>query len=224
MNSGGRRGFSLGTRSKSSNTPIGPAPRKNVGYRGEVRKVDLTFLRAGITTQQDVRTQLGWSDIGLNRSSVSWGRWRSSSALDLNRWGDQRILQEPHMHRYGCQPVRSAADAAVPAAGRGREGVGLRHGDPGPRTLPGPSAAKATSCCVLTPLGQAESPHCAYSSYGLPEPTSGVREGGTTGSRLPAQLTALASLKALNEQRTPIVHPSGPGATMRTDPVWKLCS
>jgi hypothetical protein len=76
--------------------PVIPATPKKVGYGGEVRSVDLAFLRSGSATRQEVQAQLGWSDVGLNRPSVFWGRWRSSSFLDLNRWGDQRILWRGH--------------------------------------------------------------------------------------------------------------------------------
>jgi hypothetical protein len=76
--------------------PVVPAPTKNIGFRGEVRKIDLTFVKAGITTREEVLSQVGWSDVGINRPSVFWGRWRSSSALDLNRWDDQRILWRGH--------------------------------------------------------------------------------------------------------------------------------
>ena len=59
--------------------PVIPATPKKVGYGGEVRSVDLAFLRSGSATRQEVQAQLGWSDVGLNRPSVFWGRWRSSS-------------------------------------------------------------------------------------------------------------------------------------------------
>jgi hypothetical protein len=76
--------------------PVIPAPKKTIGNHGEVRKVDLSFLAVGTTTRQEVQTRLGWSDVGLSQACVFWGRWRSSSALDLNRWGDQRILWRGH--------------------------------------------------------------------------------------------------------------------------------
>jgi len=73
--------------------PVIPAPTKTIDYRGEGHKVDLRFLQPGTTTREDVQRQLAWADTGLNRPSVFWGRWQSSSFLDLNRRvGEERIL------------------------------------------------------------------------------------------------------------------------------------
>jgi len=73
--------------------PVIPAPNKTIDYRGERRKLDLRFLQPGTTTREDVQRELAWADTGLNRPSVFWGRWQSSSFLDLNRSvGEQRIL------------------------------------------------------------------------------------------------------------------------------------
>jgi hypothetical protein len=76
--------------------PVVPAPTKYIGYGGEARKVDLSFLRPGATSRDEMLQRLGWSDTGLRLPGLFWGRWRASNFLDLNRYDDQRILWRGH--------------------------------------------------------------------------------------------------------------------------------
>ena len=59
-------------------SPI-PLPRRNRGATGEEHKLDLTFLKPGVTSRSEVGQTLGWLDVGYPNSYVFWGRWSSSA-------------------------------------------------------------------------------------------------------------------------------------------------
>jgi hypothetical protein len=56
-----------------------PLPRRNRGATGEEHKLDLTFLKPGVTSRSDIAQNLGWLDVGYPNPYLFWGRWSSSA-------------------------------------------------------------------------------------------------------------------------------------------------
>lgn len=54
-------------------------PTRSKGPLGEEKRIDLTFLQAGVTRREDVVQKLDWLNVGYSHPRLFWGRWLSSS-------------------------------------------------------------------------------------------------------------------------------------------------
>ena len=59
-------------------------PIKQVrGVSGKSGAQDYSFVKAGVTTREEVIEKLGWMDSGIQENQVFWGRWSSSGKTVL---------------------------------------------------------------------------------------------------------------------------------------------
>jgi hypothetical protein len=55
-------------------------PVKSKSVSGQIgKKLDLEFIKLGVTTRQEIDQKLGWIDVGLKDDKVFLGRWADSS-------------------------------------------------------------------------------------------------------------------------------------------------
>ena len=78
-------------------------PKQTTDISGAKRDLDLTFLKVGSTTREEVTRKLAPIDTGLNEPRFFWGRWETSSWASApllapyppfagRAWGAQNIL------------------------------------------------------------------------------------------------------------------------------------
>ena len=90
-------------------------PTQTKDIAGTRREIDLTFLRVGLTTREEVEETLQGIDTKIDDRSLFWGRWESSG--------------------WAWAPMVAATASGCPAVGKDVQLAGvLRHAESFPTT------------------------------------------------------------------------------------------